>query len=218
MKQKNKDAIVKERILNNAESLFAQKGFRGVTVREIINAANCNLSAVNYYFGNKKNLYLEVFRARLIPRSKRMCERFKKFLCRRQPSDSPAAVVEALAQAFLEGPLSDDERQRHYQLMVREMSQPGEAFDLVFEHVMQPLLQDLSRRLRLVITEEIEEERLILNIESILGMIIHFNYFRPAITRFTGHAYDSSFKERLIEHIIDFSLYGLGVGKKEALP
>jgi len=218
MKQKNKDAIVKERILNNAESLFAQKGFRGVTVREIINAANCNLSAVNYYFGNKKNLYLEVFRARLIPRSQSMCERFKKFLGQRQPSDSPAAVVEALAQAFLEGPLSDDERRCHYQLMVREMSQPGEAFDLVFEHVMQPLLQDLSRRLRLVITEEIEEERLILNIESILGMIIHFNYFRSVITRFTGHAYDSSFKKRLIEHIIDFSLYGLGVGKKEALP
>jgi len=194
MKQKNKDAIVKERILNKAESLFAQKGFRGVTVREIINAANCNLSAVNYYFGNKKNLYLEVFRTRLIPRSKRMCERFKSFLSRRPPSDSPAAVVEALAQAFLEGPLSDDERQCHYQLMVREMSQPGEAFDLVFEHVMQPLLQDLSRRLRLVIPEEIEEERLIFYIESILGMVIHFNYFRPAITRFTRHAYDSSFK------------------------
>ena len=218
MKPKNKDVIVKERILTKAEGLFAQKGFRAVTVREIINAANCNLSAVNYYFGNKKNLYLEVFRARLIPRSKLMQERFKKFLSRQQTSDSPGAVVQALAQAFFEGPFSDDERQRHYQLMVREMSQPGEAFDLVFEHVVQPLFQSLAHRFRSVIPQEIKEERLILYIESILGMLIHFNYARPIITRFTGRAYDSSFTEKLVEHIIDFSLYGLGVNKNKALP
>ncbi|MEJ2220434.1 MAG: TetR family transcriptional regulator, partial [Desulfobacterales bacterium] len=54
----------RERILDEAESLFALKGYDAVSVREITGAANCNLAAVNYHFGNKRNLYLEVFRSR----------------------------------------------------------------------------------------------------------------------------------------------------------
>ena len=53
--------IPKDRILREAEVLFARRGFYAVTVREITQAAHCNLASVNYHFGNKKNLYMEVF-------------------------------------------------------------------------------------------------------------------------------------------------------------
>ena len=210
MAQEVQSELVRERILNEAEALFAQKGYRGVTVREIIEAADCNLSAVNYYFGNKKNLYLELFRTRWIPRSKYMHKCFIEFLSD-QGSLTLVTLVKAIARSFLEAPLSTDELQRHYQLMAREMSQPSEAFDLAFEQAMQPHFQELAHRFRSVIPEEMEEERLILRIQSIIGMVIHFHFARPAITRFTGHEYDSSFKKRLVDHIIDFSLNGLGL-------
>ena len=60
MKRKNNEDLTKERILDTAEVLFAQKGYQAVGVREITSAAKCNLAAVNYHFGNKENLYLEV--------------------------------------------------------------------------------------------------------------------------------------------------------------
>jgi hypothetical protein len=44
----------KERLLAMAERLFAEKGYDGVSVREITHCAECNLAAINYYFGNKK--------------------------------------------------------------------------------------------------------------------------------------------------------------------
>jgi AcrR family transcriptional regulator len=59
MPRENREELTKERILDTAEVLFAQKGYRAVSVREITSAARCNLAAVNYHFGKKENLYLE---------------------------------------------------------------------------------------------------------------------------------------------------------------
>ncbi|PCI62495.1 MAG: TetR family transcriptional regulator [Gammaproteobacteria bacterium] len=46
----------KNRILDAAEKLFADKGFNGTSLREITSLAEVNLAAVNYHFGSKKEL------------------------------------------------------------------------------------------------------------------------------------------------------------------
>ena len=46
----------KNKILNAAEQLFADKGFNGTSLREITSQAEVNLAAVNYHFGSKKEL------------------------------------------------------------------------------------------------------------------------------------------------------------------
>lgn len=46
----------KNKILNAAEQLFADKGFNGTSLREITSHAEVNLAAVNYHFGSKKEL------------------------------------------------------------------------------------------------------------------------------------------------------------------
>ena len=50
----------KSAIIEAAGQLFAEKGFAGVTVREITKKADANLSALNYHFGSKEGLYREV--------------------------------------------------------------------------------------------------------------------------------------------------------------
>ena len=95
MDRKEKTVESKERILDEAEALFAEKGFHAVTVREITRAARCNLAAVNYYFGNKRNLYLEVFRARWIPRARRVQSSFRDALSA-EDEPSLAGIVNAI--------------------------------------------------------------------------------------------------------------------------
>jgi AcrR family transcriptional regulator len=46
----------KNKILDAAENLFADKGFNGTSLREITSQAEVNLAAVNYHFGSKKEL------------------------------------------------------------------------------------------------------------------------------------------------------------------
>jgi AcrR family transcriptional regulator len=214
MPRKNKEDLTKERILDRAEVLFAQKGYRAVSVREITSAAGCNLAAVNYHFGKKENLYLEVFRSRWVPRATRVRESFRKALMG-QDSLSPATVVRALAQAFVEGPLSDKERLRHSQLMTREMTQPSKAFELVAQEVIQPFFQEFADRLRSVQSGEVDQEQMLLNIFSIFAMVLYFNFARVAVSRLTGQQYDNDFRARLVEQITQFSLKGLGIDQME---
>lgn len=52
----------RQRILAAAEQLFAERGVAGATMRAVTAAAGANMAAVNYHFGNKDNLAIEVFR------------------------------------------------------------------------------------------------------------------------------------------------------------
>ncbi len=45
-------------------------------------------------------------------------------------------------------------------------------------------------------------------------MVLHFNFARVAITRITGRQYDPAFKAQLVEHIVEFSLKGIGAKEK----
>lgn len=47
----------KTQIIEIARKLFAEQGFDGVSVRTICSQANCNVSAISYYFGSKEELF-----------------------------------------------------------------------------------------------------------------------------------------------------------------
>jgi len=51
----------REKLLSSAVQLFAERGFDGVSVRDIANAAGVNSGLVAYYFGGKKKLLSEVY-------------------------------------------------------------------------------------------------------------------------------------------------------------
>lgn len=55
--KKIKEENSREKILNAATKLFAEKGFDGVSIREICKEANINICMISYYFGGKKELY-----------------------------------------------------------------------------------------------------------------------------------------------------------------
>lgn len=48
------------RIVRAAEVLFARDGYEGTSLRQITEEAGVNVAAVNYHFGSKENLLIEV--------------------------------------------------------------------------------------------------------------------------------------------------------------
>ena len=210
----HKNELTRERILDEAEALFASNGYHAVSVREITRAARCNLAAVNYHFGNKQNLYLEVFRSRWLPRASRIHRNFRKSL-KNNGNLSPNAVVRSLARAFLEGPMSDEERTRHHKLIFGEFAQPTQAFELVADQVLKPLFTNLMTDLKTAMPDTTRDKQLALNAFSILAMVLYFNLARPLIARVLDGHDELDFKDRLIDHIVEFSLNGIGAGEEE---
>ncbi len=211
--EKTEDST-REKLLTHAEVLFAQKGFHAVSIREITTAAGSNLAAVNYHFGNKENLYLAVFRERMAERGHRIRDRFEKTLSNIQ-TPSVGDIFGALSEAFLKGPLKDEERRIHAQLMHREMARPTEAFKVIAKEAMSPFVGGIKDRLKGCLPEKIDEDYLLLGILSMFAVTLYFNNARIWVTGITGQEYDVDFKERLVEHISLFSEKGFGTVKKE---
>src|SRR5215471_19103882 len=64
------DQETRQRLLEAAVQLFAERGFQNVTVRDICAAAEANVAAVNYYFRDKWGLYKEILEG-IIEQAKR---------------------------------------------------------------------------------------------------------------------------------------------------
>ncbi len=63
----SRQGSTREALLNAAERLLAKHGVAATSTRDIIGAAGANLGAINYHFGSKERLVLEVFARRLRP-------------------------------------------------------------------------------------------------------------------------------------------------------
>jgi AcrR family transcriptional regulator len=53
------------RILNAAEKLFASQGYEGTSTRQIATEAGANMSMINYYFGSKEGVFMEIMSNRI---------------------------------------------------------------------------------------------------------------------------------------------------------
>lgn len=58
----SEDGNVRDRLLRAATEVFARKGYKDASTREICQLADANGAAIHYYFGDKASLYREAFR------------------------------------------------------------------------------------------------------------------------------------------------------------
>jgi AcrR family transcriptional regulator len=86
----------RDKLLKSAEKLFAAKGFREVSVREIAMHAGVNSALVGYYFRGKQALFNEVYRAHAAPLAQ---ERMKRLSAVTAGNRKPS--VEEVLKAWL---------------------------------------------------------------------------------------------------------------------
>ncbi|KIX12328.1 TetR/AcrR family transcriptional regulator [Dethiosulfatarculus sandiegensis] len=197
----------KERLLEEAERLFAEHGYEAVSVRVITKSAGCNLGAVNYHFGSKQNLYKAVFMERWIPRARKIHNLLEDL--EKKGDTPPDKVIYTITSAYMELFSCNEALTLHHKLIVREMMNPSEIFEMVAQKAMLPTLELLLKLFKPHMPEKLFETRGVLFALSIFAQVLYFNFARFPISSATGREYDDEFKDLLARHLTDFSLHGL---------
>jgi AcrR family transcriptional regulator len=113
-------------ILDAAERLFAEHGFRGTSVRAITDLAGANLAAVGYHFGSKAELLAAVIRRVIDPIIAAQSAGLDRLLAQ-TPDPSVAELVAAFADPmFDEIPADDESCARTSRLIVTIFGDPAE--------------------------------------------------------------------------------------------
>jgi AcrR family transcriptional regulator len=139
-----------DRILITAESLFAEHGYDGTTLRQITQHAKVNLAAVNYHHGDKESLYLEILRRRIQPINQARLARLDE--AERQAGDQPvplAVLMEILARPLFELFADSHENGRHgARLIGRALVEPLPFTEPLLAAEFQPWLARFGQALR----------------------------------------------------------------------
>ncbi|WP_295584054.1 CerR family C-terminal domain-containing protein [uncultured Lamprocystis sp.] len=180
-------AATRRRIIETSLRLFAEHGFRGVSVRDISAAAHVNVAAVNYHFGGKQGLYRTIFETVLDDDEARFAEQLAKVakLLGHTVVDRALlrAAVEILAGGMVRR-ISTYENVRCFSvLLARELAFPGELFELLYRRRAAPLLDLLARVVGAAqgLSPETESVRLTANV--LYGQVGHLVFSRPILWR-----------------------------------
>jgi len=145
--------VTREKILQAAEELFAEKGFAETSIRAITSRAGVNLAALNYHFGSKDALIDAVFERRIGPLNR---ERIRLLDQVEAKVGEGGCSLEEILEAFL-GPAirlatdPDSGGKQFMRLMGRAHAEEGDFFRKViakqFEEVFHRFNTGFQRKL-----------------------------------------------------------------------
>jgi AcrR family transcriptional regulator len=129
--------------------LFAESGFKGVSVRELCAEAGANIAAVRYHFGGKEGLYRAIFEDTLDEDESRFqvaMDNINTVIdnAKGDRKQLGVALELYLKTFFARFPLNEHKRWFSV-LVMRELSFPGQGFDLICERRAKPSQQVLTR-------------------------------------------------------------------------
>jgi AcrR family transcriptional regulator len=172
----------REKLLDAAEELFADRGFVTTSVRAITEKAGVNLAALNYHFGSKAGLIEAVFKRRIDPINIERLELLKQF---EVEAGTHPVSLERIMEAFLAPAIILSRKNSPPKLFIRlmgrihmesnsldsgmeEISEIKRNIMLNFKEVFSIFRDMLARAL-----PEVEPEELLWRLSFNLGAMAH---------------------------------------------
>jgi AcrR family transcriptional regulator len=192
---------VRQKILDAAGEIFAEEGFQSATVREICSRAGVNVAAINYYFGDKAALYVEVLRFST-------CVAHEEIVrAAATPGATPETVLREMIRSMCRKMLPAERPSWAFRLMAHEMARPTPALDDVVRDVIGPSYQRLRDTVGAMLSLPPDHETTRMCAHSIISQVIHYVTGRPVISRLWPELKMTHEQvENVAEHIATFSI------------
>jgi AcrR family transcriptional regulator len=192
----------KVRLLEAAGEEFAGKGYDSARVRTICDRADANVAAINYYFGDKEQLYVQA-----ILEAHRCGGEDEEMA----PEMAPHERLRCFIHHFLGRVLAiDDPDDWRHRLMLREMLHPTSASDVLIREAIRPKFERL-RGIMQQLCPAADERKLNALCFTVIGQCLHYRMARQCTERLIGpEAFRALDLDYLTDHITSFSLAALG--------
>ena len=186
----------KERILSTAIVLFAQKGYSGLSMRQLAQAVDMSVAAIYHHFPDKNALYLEAVRFAFSDKEQIFAQVWESGC---PAEEKLARFVRSLIDVMLQ------DRDFH-RLMQREILEAD-------PERMQLLAQGVFNRefclLMQLATELAPEQDPHLVATSVIGLAKYYVEYQPLLKNFPGRKPEHEIPEVAAEHITQLLLNGL---------
>ena len=198
----------KAKLLQAAIRVFARKGYKGTTIREINQIAGvANLNAVTYYFNGKEQLYKAVLEF--------MFEDAAKFIPqkpRHRTEVDPVRQLELFILIYMRILyVIDSELDADLSaIFAKEITHPSPFLDEMVQRYLVPASEDLKAILGEILGPGTTAEVIKDCEASIMGQIYYYQFAWPLIIRcYPDHPAVNTQIEALAARIARFSLGGL---------
>lgn len=208
--QANHDST-RQRILLKAGPIFATKGFRATTVREICDQANVNIASINYYFGDKQQLYNQTV---VMAREMRVQQvPYPDWGEDTAPEKKLADFIEIILARLV----AMESEPWQVRLLMREILHPTEACRHLVKEYFRPFFETLLVIIDDIVGERFPDHRRSQIGFSIIGQCLYYRFAADVTGLIVGQdAFAASFdRESLAKHIIEFSLNAIEAIKKK---
>ena len=197
------------RLLNAACDIFAEKGYRRAKVADICQKAGANVAAVNYYFGNKKDLYKEAWQHAL--------ENFDPPALADDADGSPPDRLRRHIETLIQGFTAGGDLGRFSRLYFMEMVNPTGLIQDAWHDLIEPRRRKLHTIIRDIMGPGADDLDLRFCELSIVNQCRMFITIKNSDLEYMlGRPLSQDLIEQLARHIADFSLAGIqAVGKRK---
>ena len=191
----------RDKLLDVAGRIFADRGYRAATIREICVAAGANVAAVNYHFGDKLGLYTEV-----VQESARAAEveGIQNALDMVAPAEE---ILRAVVRARLRSLCKADRPDWQFRILTHELAEPTPALRRLINKVGRPLFQRLLELIGGMIGLPADDDTTRLCAISVMGQILVYVLASPLLTGVWPELKMTPMQvDYIADHIADFSL------------
>ena len=203
-------------LLEAAEVLFTQKGYAAVGTREIADAAGTNLGAIQYHFGTKAQLFVEVVRTIMHRRSENDSVSVLLAAPVRDAQEAATRLCRYI-QAFLED-IFTPEGHRMCRLLFREiMSETSfdpEMREAIVSSTVQDFMAPMGDAMRALLTQiapGLTATEILFASHTVFAQCMFYFSHQPFLERAQGKDYgDRLVRRTAARHIAAFTLRGLG--------
>lgn len=164
------DRSVRGRLLDAAEELFCEHGFEATNVRDITARAGCNIAAVNYHFGGKRQLYVEMFRRHLAELLNEQVANLREVMSSEKPTLQ--RLVKTTIETGLDPLAGRESRSSLPMLMAREMLNPHLKAEMLFKEPIEAALEAFCDAI-VQLCPGITRDKAVVCLLAIDGLVLH---------------------------------------------